>query len=65
MALKSPCTGVCEFDGRTGYCGECLRTLEEARDWKKMTDHKRHQIVNDKPRRVKKQAQVAGAARHE
>jgi predicted Fe-S protein YdhL (DUF1289 family) len=31
MALKSPCTGVCKFDSKTGYCTACLRTLDEAR----------------------------------
>jgi predicted Fe-S protein YdhL (DUF1289 family) len=29
----------------------CLRTRDEARGWKKMTDHRRHQIVNDRARR--------------
>jgi predicted Fe-S protein YdhL (DUF1289 family) len=56
MAVKSPCIDVCSFDGRTGYCVACLRTREEARGWKKMTDHKRHQIVNDRARRQAKLA---------
>lgn len=60
MALKSPCTGVCKFDGRTGYCTACLRTLDEARTWKKISDHKRHQIVNERPRRAQKLARGAG-----
>nr|WP_315213082.1 DUF1289 domain-containing protein [uncultured Duganella sp.] len=51
MVLKSPCTGCRR---------ECLRALDEARDWQKMTDHKRHQIVNDKTRRVKKTAKASG-----
>ncbi|WP_342702903.1 DUF1289 domain-containing protein [Burkholderia arboris] len=54
MAVKSPCTEVCSFDGRTGYCVACLRTRDEARAWKKMTDHRRHQIVNDRARRQTK-----------
>jgi len=65
MALKSPCTGVCEFDGRTGYCTACLRTLDEARAWKKITDHKRHQIINERPRRALKLARTAGPATRE
>ncbi|MCA3641257.1 MAG: DUF1289 domain-containing protein [Burkholderia sp.] len=54
MAVKSPCVEVCAFDGRTGYCVACLRTRDEARGWKKMTDHRRHQIVNDRTRRQAK-----------
>lgn len=60
MALPSPCIGVCRFDGRTGYCTACLRTLAEARSWKKITDHKRHQILKDRPRRARKIADGAG-----
>ncbi|MDC8758089.1 DUF1289 domain-containing protein [Janthinobacterium fluminis] len=54
MALKSPCIELCSFDGPTGLCVGCFRTLEEARGWKKMTDFKRHQIINDSARRKKK-----------
>ncbi|WP_179404097.1 DUF1289 domain-containing protein [Burkholderia guangdongensis] len=54
MAVKSPCIDVCSFDGKSGYCVGCLRTLEEARLWKKMTDHRRHQIINDRHRRQAK-----------
>ncbi|WP_196319645.1 DUF1289 domain-containing protein [Burkholderia cepacia] len=56
MAVKSPCIDVCSFDGRTGYCVACLRTRDEARGWKKMTDHRRHQVVNDRGRRQAKLA---------
>lgn len=54
MAVKSPCIELCVFDGASGYCVGCLRTLDEARQWKKMTDFKRHQIVNDAKRRKSK-----------
>jgi predicted Fe-S protein YdhL (DUF1289 family) len=54
MAVKSPCIELCRFDGRTGLCTGCLRTQTEAREWKKMTDHRRHQIINDRPRREHK-----------
>ncbi|MFM0329495.1 DUF1289 domain-containing protein [Paraburkholderia strydomiana] len=33
------------FDGRTGLCVGCLRTLDGIRAWKKMTDHRRHQVI--------------------
>lgn len=56
MAVKSPCIEQCRFDGRTGFCTGCLRTQAEAREWKKMTDHRRHQIVNERARRERKLA---------
>ncbi|MFD1561422.1 DUF1289 domain-containing protein [Paraburkholderia silviterrae] len=56
MAVKSPCIEVCTFDGKTGLCVGCLRTLDEIRGWKKMTDHRRHQILNERPRRQAKLA---------
>ncbi|MFC7516055.1 DUF1289 domain-containing protein [Herbaspirillum sp. GCM10030257] len=56
MAAKSPCIELCKFDGRTGICTGCLRTLTEARDWKKMSDHRRHQILNERARRERKLA---------
>lgn len=60
MAAKSPCIDMCAFDGRTGFCLGCLRTREESRGWQKMTDHRRHQILNDRSRR---QAKLSGNAR--
>jgi uncharacterized protein len=56
MAVKSPCIETCRFDGRTGLCTGCLRTQLEAREWKKMGDHRRHQIINDRARRERKLA---------
>ncbi|MDY7537379.1 DUF1289 domain-containing protein [Undibacterium sp. RTI2.1] len=51
MSAKSPCIEVCKFDGKTGYCIACLRTREECKDWKKMKDNRRHQILQDRPKR--------------
>jgi len=56
MAVRSPCIEVCAFDGKTGLCIGCYRTRDEIRGWKKMTNHRRHQILNEKTRR---QAKVA------
>jgi len=56
MAIRSPCIERCQFDGKTGFCTGCLRTTVEAREWKKMTDHRRHQIINERARREKKLA---------
>ncbi|RQH01113.1 DUF1289 domain-containing protein [Paraburkholderia dinghuensis] len=65
MALKSPCIDVCAFDGKTALCIGCVRTREEIRGWKKMTDHRRHQILNDRPRRQAKVNQAALMAARE
>ena len=54
MAVKSPCIELCTCDGRTGFCVGCLRTRDEARDWKNLTDHRRNQILNDRTRRQAK-----------
>lgn len=54
MAVKSPCIDVCSFDGKTGLCIGCLRTRPEIREWAKMTDHRRHQVLNDRQRRERK-----------
>ena len=60
MAVKSPCIDVCEFDNRTGYCLGCARTLEEARTWDRLTDHRRHAILNDRARREAKLGKRVG-----
>ena len=54
MSVKSPCIDVCRFEGKTGLCVGCLRTLIECREWVKMKDNRRHQIIRDRPRREAK-----------
>ena len=54
MTVKSPCVELCKFERKTGLCTGCLRTLTEAREWKKMSDHRRHQIINERARRENK-----------
>lgn len=56
MAVPSPCIELCRFDRKTGFCTGCLRSLAEAREWKKMSDHRKHQIINERARREKKLA---------
>ncbi|MDI7046982.1 DUF1289 domain-containing protein [Paraburkholderia fungorum] len=51
MAVKSPGIDVCAFDGKTKLCVGCFRTLDEIRGWKKMTGHRRHQVINERVRR--------------
>ncbi|WP_244477084.1 DUF1289 domain-containing protein [Methylobacterium sp. Leaf117] len=47
-----PCTGVCRFDGRTGWCLGCGRTVPEIRAWRKSTPFRRTALARELPRRV-------------
>ncbi|MFM0244286.1 DUF1289 domain-containing protein [Paraburkholderia sediminicola] len=38
----------------TNLCVGCVRTLDEIRAGKKMTDHRRYQVINDRARRQAK-----------
>ncbi|MBK8909587.1 MAG: DUF1289 domain-containing protein [Rhodospirillales bacterium] len=32
--MNSPCIGVCEIDGETGFCRGCYRTVDEIAAWR-------------------------------
>jgi predicted Fe-S protein YdhL (DUF1289 family) len=49
----NPCISVCEFDGRTGWCLGCGRTIPEIREWRKLTPYRRTTLLRELPRRVK------------
>lgn len=51
MAVASPCVDVCRMDSRTGYCMGCLRTAEEIRRWRKLTDYQCRCVLADAKRR--------------
>ena len=51
-----PCVSVCEFDGRSGFCVGCGRTVAEIRAWKKMTPFRREALRRELARRVTKVA---------
>ena len=52
--MKSPCTDICRFDGRTGWCVACGRTLVEVRGWRKAPRPKLLAISAELPRRLAK-----------
>ncbi|MDY7544921.1 DUF1289 domain-containing protein [Glaciimonas sp. CA11.2] len=54
MSGSSPCIDICKFEGKSGFCIACLRTRDECKEWKKMKDNRRHQIINDRRRREAK-----------
>lgn len=51
MNTKSPCANICRFDRKVELCVGCFRTREEIRQWRKVPDHKRRQILAERPRR--------------
>ena len=52
--MKSPCVDVCRFDGRTGWCVACGRSLTEARGWRKAARPRLLAISAELPRRLAK-----------
>ncbi|MFM0204826.1 DUF1289 domain-containing protein [Paraburkholderia fungorum] len=45
--MPSPCIDVCKIDGDTGMCIGCLRTRDEIRGWKNMTDELRLEMIEE------------------
>ncbi|WP_408464200.1 DUF1289 domain-containing protein [Paraburkholderia fungorum] len=45
--VPSPCIDVCKIDGDTGMCIGCLRTRDEIRGWKNMTDELRLEMIEE------------------
>ncbi|MGH1574259.1 DUF1289 domain-containing protein [Methylobacterium sp. P31] len=52
MKKDVPCISVCDFDGRTGWCVGCGRTVPEIRAWRKLTPYRRTALARELPRRV-------------
>lgn len=49
----NPCASLCEFDGRTGWCHGCGRTIPETRAWRKLTPYRRTDLSRELPRWMK------------
>jgi len=45
MPVKSPCTGVCVLDAKTGYCVGCFRTGEEIGSWMGLSDGGKKRVI--------------------
>jgi predicted Fe-S protein YdhL (DUF1289 family) len=52
MSNDSPCIDVCTFDGRTGWCDGCGRTIPEVRAWRKLKPFARQRLLSELPKRV-------------
>lgn len=38
LPLPSPCVNICRIDDGLGWCGGCLRQLEEIAGWRSMNE---------------------------
>lgn len=47
--MQTPCVRKCKLE--KGICVGCKRTLDEIRDWTRLTDRKRERIVAELPSR--------------
>lgn len=52
MKKDDPCTGVCAWDGKTGWCLGCGRTVPEIKAWRKLTPYRRTALLRELPRRM-------------
>jgi uncharacterized protein len=52
-SVPSPCIDVCRFDPQTDWCLGCGRTLDEARQWRRLPPFHRHRIERELPRRLR------------
>ena len=50
----NPCVSVCRFDGKSGLCVACGRSVKEIKAWRKMTPFRREALKRELPRRVRK-----------
>ncbi len=45
--VGSPCIDVCRLNPQTGLCEGCLRSRDEIRAWRTMTDTEKLQVLDD------------------
>ncbi|QYX56433.1 DUF1289 domain-containing protein [Roseovarius sp. SCSIO 43702] len=50
--IESPCVRICVVHPEARICTGCLRTLDEIRDWSRMTPQTRAEIMSDLPSRA-------------
>ena len=50
--IQSPCVSVCVIHPEARICAGCMRTIDEIRDWSRLTDEDRARIVADLPTRA-------------
>ena len=50
--IESPCVKVCIVDPKTRLCMGCYRSMDEIRDWSRMTPAERKATMNTLPSRA-------------
>ncbi len=50
--IESPCVRVCVVHPEARICTGCLRTMDEIRDWSRMSPEKRREIMAELPSRA-------------
>lgn len=43
--IPSPCNKRCSLDGVNHCCRECLRTIEEVKNWKRYTNEQKLEVL--------------------
>ncbi len=47
MTVDSPCIDICKLDVETrSYCTGCLRTRDEIKFWRDMSDGQRRRVID-------------------
>jgi len=50
-AVPSPCVNICQMDTASGWCGGCLRTLQEIGAWSRLSDEAKRAVWAQLPDR--------------
>jgi predicted Fe-S protein YdhL (DUF1289 family) len=60
--ISSPCIQVCKIDSDTQLCDGCGRTVDEIRDWRRLEEHERLEIMGGLDERMRKATALALSA---
>ncbi len=52
--IQSPCIKICVVHPEARICTGCYRSIDEIRDWSRMSNDERAGIMNDLPERASK-----------
>ncbi|UWQ39258.1 DUF1289 domain-containing protein [Leisingera aquaemixtae] len=58
--IQSPCIKICVVHPEARICTGCYRSIDEIRDWSKMTNDERAEIMDALPARAGKLAKRRG-----
>ncbi len=58
--IRSPCVKVCVIHPEARICAGCMRTVEEIRDWSRMSSEERERIMAELSGRAPRLARRRG-----